>query len=156
MLGDNLFSNGIYPTMPTMNQDLIRVNGIEGARAYPIRPNCRIPLFDANEDIMYIKSADAGGYATIDAYDFFRKKLEKINIENSESDKKYITLEDFNNLKDIIVTKNDFENFKEELLNGKFSIQQSNAAESDKSTMLSRLAADARAKTAIRQSNDFN
>lgn len=33
MLGDNLFSNGIYPTMPTMNNDLIRVNGIEGARA---------------------------------------------------------------------------------------------------------------------------
>lgn len=155
MLGDNLFNN-YYSTVPTMINDLIKVNGIEGARAYPIRPNCRIPLFDANEDIMYIKSADAGGYATIDAYDFFRKEPEKISSDNSENDKKYITIEDFNNLKDIIVTKNDFENFKEELINGKFSIQQSNGTEPDKSTMLSRLAADARAKTAARQPNDFN
>ena len=34
----------------------------------------------------------------------------KINSDNSENDRKYITIEDFNNLKDIIVTKNDFEN----------------------------------------------
>ena len=48
-------------------QNLIRVNGIEGARAYNMPPNSTVALFDGNEDIMYIKTTDGAGYYDIDA-----------------------------------------------------------------------------------------
>ena len=42
----------------TQTQNIIRVNGIEGAKAYQMNANSIVSLFDANEDIMYIKSTD--------------------------------------------------------------------------------------------------
>ena len=40
-------------------QELIKVNGLEGAKNYPLSPGSTIALFDAESDIMYIKSMDA-------------------------------------------------------------------------------------------------
>ena len=54
-----MYENLLNPYLTV--KDLIRVNGIEGARMYPVQPNTRIALFDANEDVFYIKCADAGG-----------------------------------------------------------------------------------------------
>ena len=34
---------------------LIRVNGLDSAKAYPTNPNSTVPLFDSNDDIFYIK-----------------------------------------------------------------------------------------------------
>ena len=36
------------------------MNGIEGAKNYPLSPGSTVALFDAESDIMYIKSMDAG------------------------------------------------------------------------------------------------
>lgn len=49
---------------------LISVNGINGAKAYQMPPNSAIALFDANEDMMYIKTTDAAGYPTIKTFRF--------------------------------------------------------------------------------------
>ena len=46
-------------------QELIKVNGIEGAKNYPLSPGSTVALFDAESDIMYIKSMDAGGFPSI-------------------------------------------------------------------------------------------
>lgn len=54
--------------------NIIKVYGIEGARAYPVRPGCKLVLFDIMNDIFYLKSADAGGYATITVYRFEKEK----------------------------------------------------------------------------------
>ena len=35
-------------------QSLIRVNGIEGAKAYQMNANSTVALFDSNNDIMYV------------------------------------------------------------------------------------------------------
>lgn len=51
-------------------QELIRVTGIEGAKAYQMAPNSVVPLFDANNDIMYIKSTDGAGFPSIRAFRF--------------------------------------------------------------------------------------
>lgn len=52
-------------------QDLIRVNGIDGARAYRINsPNSTVPLFDSNQDIMYIVSTDGACFPTIRRFRF--------------------------------------------------------------------------------------
>lgn len=51
-------------------QGLIKVTGIEGARAYQMPPNSTAPLFDADNDIMYIKSTDGAGFPTIREFSF--------------------------------------------------------------------------------------
>ena len=51
-------------------QELIRVNGIEGAKNYPLSPGSTVALFDAESDIMYIKTMDAGGFPSIRTFSF--------------------------------------------------------------------------------------
>ena len=51
-------------------QELIRVNGLEGAKNYPLSPGSTIALFDAESDIMYIKTMDAGGFPSIRTFSF--------------------------------------------------------------------------------------
>lgn len=64
-----------YP-MPTTAQyaqpvnGLVGVTGIEGARAYQMPPNSRMPLFDNDADILYLKTTDAAGYPTIKMFSF--------------------------------------------------------------------------------------
>lgn len=85
----------------TANQShLIRVNGLDSAKAYPTSPNSTVALFDANEDIMYIKSTDASNFPTIRRFRFVEEKETQIPTQQ------YVTMEEFNQ-------------FREEILNGK-------------------------------------
>lgn len=56
--------NGYRPTQ------LIRVTGMDGAKAYQMAPNSCVPLFDADKDIMYVKSTDGAGFPTIRTFSF--------------------------------------------------------------------------------------
>lgn len=49
---------------------LIRVTGMDGAKAYQMPPNSVVPLFDADNDIMYVKSTDGRKTGTIRAFAF--------------------------------------------------------------------------------------
>lgn len=51
-------------------QELIRVNGLEGAKNYPLSPGSTVALFDADSDTMFIKSMDAGGFPSIRTFSF--------------------------------------------------------------------------------------
>lgn len=51
-------------------QQLPRVNGLEGAKAYQIMPGCTVALFDANEDIFYVKSSDSAGFPSVRTFRF--------------------------------------------------------------------------------------
>lgn len=51
-------------------QGLIRVNGIDGARAYQMAPNSMAALFDNNDDILYIKTTDGAGFPTVRRFRF--------------------------------------------------------------------------------------
>lgn len=84
----------------TNQSQLIRVNGIDSAKAYPTAPNSTVALFDANEDIMYIKSTDASNFPTIRIFRFVEEQETQIPVQQ------YVTIEEFNKL-------------KEEILNGK-------------------------------------
>lgn len=58
-------------SIPQRNEGtLIRVTGIEGARAYQMLPNSTVALFDGCDDIMYIKSTDGAGFPTIRTFRF--------------------------------------------------------------------------------------
>lgn len=69
---------------------LIRVTGMDGAKAYQMPPNSVVPLFDADNDIMYVKSTDGAGFPTIRAFAFQP-------IENpTPQTQQYVTREEFN------------------------------------------------------------
>lgn len=56
---------------PMAAPGLIKVNGRPGAEAYQLQaPNSMVALFDANEDLFYIKSTDGAGYPSIKTYRF--------------------------------------------------------------------------------------
>ena len=106
----------IYPQIQTQN--LIRVNGIEGAKAYQMSANSIVSLFDANDDIMYIKSTDGAGFPSIRTFSFTEVKEQNEPIQKVD-----------------YISREEFEEFKKELMNnGKQSISRSKSNLTDKST----------------------
>lgn len=97
-------------------QSLIRVNGIEGAKAYQMYPNSTVALFDNNDDIMYIKITDGANFPSIRKFAFTEVQ------DNTPVQKE----QDY-------VTRTEFEQLKEELLNGKQSISRTKSITTDKS-----------------------
>lgn len=91
-------ANTQYAPLP---QTLTRVTGLDGAKAYQMAPNSVVPLFDSNEDIMYIKSTDGAGFPTIKSFAF---------TEITEKATSQTKTEDF-------VSREEFESFKKELMN---------------------------------------
>ena len=124
MMGLNGFNNynQFQPqlTQPQVNtQNLIRVNGIDGAKAYQMPANSTVALFDNNEDIMYIKTTDGAGFPAIRTFTFNEVVANTNPIQDTAD---YVTRDEFNKL-------------KEELLNGKQSISRSKSnLTTDKST----------------------
>ena len=99
-------------------QNLIRVNGIDGAKAYQMTANSTVALFDCNNDIMYVKSTDGAGFPSIRTFNF----VEITQNEKSSGNQDYIS-------------RQEFEEFKKELMNnGKQSISRSKSNPADKSS----------------------
>lgn len=102
---------------PQQQRDLEKVNGIESARQYIMPPNSRVALFDINDDIFYVRETDASGFPTIRKFRFY-EEIEN-NVQTQET--QYLTLDEFNK-------------FKEELINGEFSIPFKSGATTTTST----------------------
>ena len=49
-------------------QEIIKVNGYEGANAYQMAVNSSALLLDINNPVVYLKQTDGAGYASITAY----------------------------------------------------------------------------------------
>ena len=67
--------NAPYNQNLPQGQQLIRVNGLEGAKAYQMGANSTAALFDSNNDIMYIKNTDGAGFRSIRAFKFVEMDL---------------------------------------------------------------------------------
>lgn len=80
-----------WQQQPQPINGLVSVTGIEGAKAYQLPPNSSMPLFDANSDILYLKTTDGAGFPTVRAFSFT-----EIGTEQPTHD--YVTREDFNAL----------------------------------------------------------
>lgn len=96
--------NQYQPYSYGSNEQLVRVTGLDGAKAYQMRPNSAVALFDGAEDVFYLKSTDGAGFPTIRVFRF-----EEVTA-TPKIEPEYIT-------------KAEFEKFKEEILNGKQYIQ---------------------------------
>lgn len=91
-----MYSNFYQP------QSLLRVNGIEGAKAYPMQmPNSMVALFDNNEDVFYVKNTDCSGFSTVKAYSFTPIEEKPLNEPNTKP-QEYVTRKEFEELKEAI------------------------------------------------------
>ena len=93
-----------YQPMTTIPQQtgLIQVTGMEGAKAYPLAPNSEAALFDAGRDVFYVKRTDAGGYPTIQAYQFA-----PVQEAAPSAQPEYVTREEFEEWKAMVTPKKD-------------------------------------------------
>lgn len=91
-----------YQPMATIPQQtgLIQVTGMEGAKAYPLAPNSEAALFDAGRDVFYVKRTDAGGYPTIQAYQFA-----PVQESAPSAQPEYVTREEFEEWKAMVAPK---------------------------------------------------
>lgn len=90
-------------------QELIRVNGLQGAQTYQMAPNSTVALFDGNSDIMYIKQTDGAGFGNIRKFSF-TEILDNQQVSQPSND---------------FVSREEFENFKNEMMDyGKQFVQQ--------------------------------
>ena len=94
-------TNGQYNYTPNYQnglqgqiKSLTRVNGLEGAKAFQIMPRETVALFDGNDDIFYIKSADDGGFPTIKAYRFA-----EVDLTGTKPTNDYVTKSEFEELR---------------------------------------------------------
>ena len=80
---------------------LTRVTGLDGAKAYQMPPNSVVALFDGGEDVFYIKSTDGAGFPTIKAFSFSP-------IEARTTQAEFVTRQEFEELKGMIINGKQF------------------------------------------------
>lgn len=98
---------------------VVPTHGLEGAKAYPLGINCRVPLFDDEDDVFYIKSTDANGFPTVKKYRF----TEEIIVDTNNSGNG-VALQDIRNL-----IREELGVIKEELTNAKQPISAADSTE---------------------------
>ena len=81
---------------------LIRVTGIEGAKAYQMPPNSRVALFDDTDDVVIIKVTDGAGFPS-----YRRARLGWIDDQPAQQAatqaQEYVTRAEFDELKEMII-----------------------------------------------------
>lgn len=89
---NSISQNNNFSTQVQQN-NLIRVTGIDGAKAYQMSPNSSVALFDSESDIMYVKTTDGAGFPTIRTFRF--EPIEDVpKVQDA-----YITRDEFDALK---------------------------------------------------------
>ena len=106
--------NNSLPLLSGMDL-VIPVNGFEGAKAYKLGPSCRIPLFDNDKDVFYIKTTDQNGFPAVKAY-----KFEEI-IEVSKDESAAVSLSDIRS-----IMREEFGKMMEDVLNAKQPVSTAN------------------------------
>ena len=93
-----------YPTQQNMYQSQIQnsiiwVQGEAGAKSYLVAPNTTVQLWDSEQQVIYLKSADASGMPSMKVIDYTVRGSELPNTALSEFDNKFISRNEFDALK---------------------------------------------------------
>lgn len=92
----------IFNSPAIAGQKLNRVTGIDEVNRFQVGPNSEVSLFETDDDVFYVKTSDANGNVVTRRFRFYEESMEGA---------KYVTNDEFNK-------------FKEEILNGQQSIQK--------------------------------
>ena len=88
---------GTNPYQPNSRQEIIKVNGKEGANAYPLNtPNSSVLMLDINQPILYVKISDGAGYCNITPYTIspLKEVMNESNINTDDLEKRIKRLEE--------------------------------------------------------------
>jgi hypothetical protein len=70
----------IPPTPQKTSNELIWVQGLEGAKGFLVAPNNTVVLWDTENPVIYVKSADASGIPSMRVLDFKERNGNSQNI----------------------------------------------------------------------------
>lgn len=88
-----------YPNFNNYQQprtnNLIFVNGIEGAKSYQVQPNQITMLLDSDNPIIYKKVANAFGQATIECFKLVSINENELKGTNTQPNIEYATKAEF-------------------------------------------------------------
>lgn len=96
------------PSQNTQNNSMIWVSGEAGAKAYLVSPNTTVQLWDSENPIIYLKSADASGMPSMKVLDYkIREQTQPQNVSLAPEQPKidYVTHEELKNLEDKMIQK---------------------------------------------------
>ena len=82
------------PYQPPINQNnMIWVSGEQGMRSYQVGPNVTLALWDSDNPVIYLKSADMMGKPSVKVLDYtVRDETQDVKNEN------YVSRDEFNKL----------------------------------------------------------
>lgn len=111
MIGYPYVQNYQQQYMPTVqnnqvqqqNNNIIYVQGIEGAKSYLVGSNNTVILWDSDNPVIYVKSADASGRPNIKILDYTVRDSEPNQIPLIDKKVEYATTEELKRLESQIM-----------------------------------------------------
>lgn len=94
----NAFQQQMMQQRQQPHDGLIRVTGMDGARAYQMPANSSAALFDSGQDVFYVKTTDGAGFPTIRAFSFT-----PLQEQHTAAGAGYVTREEFDAFKEAVL-----------------------------------------------------
>jgi hypothetical protein len=108
----NYFQQPIQQPIQQQNNasSIIWVQGLAGAKSYLVAPNTTVQLWDSEEQVIYLKSADATGMPTMKVLDYTIR--EQANAPTVQSE---LIETDFATKKELLDIKEQIEELKKQI-----------------------------------------
>lgn len=84
------YGQGNYGQWNKPMNSLIKVTGLDGAKAYQVPPNSSVALFDGDSDTFFVKTTDENGFPTLRAFRFEEVPLENFEQGNTNETQRQI------------------------------------------------------------------
>ena len=75
------FNNYLYGNQDYQRNYYTFVNGLEGAKSYPIMPNQSLMLMDSENPVCYMKSADNTGKPSLKCYKLVETTEQELSVK---------------------------------------------------------------------------
>ena len=103
-------ATGINSPYQSQRQEVTKVNGMDGANAYPLSANSSVLLLDINNPVVYLKQSDGGGFCSVTPYSITLMEQQNQNTltDTTELERRITRLEvlyESNNLNVTDITK---------------------------------------------------
>lgn len=94
---------------PVNNSGIIWVQGEAGAKSYLVAPNSTVQLWDSEEQVIYLKSADASGMPSMKILDYTIRENSQPNVAKPIDTDMYATKEQ------LLLFRNDLNDLRKDL-----------------------------------------
>lgn len=105
------------PQQPAQQQqnNIIWVSGEAGAKAFLIAPNTTVQLWDSDDQVIYLKSADASGMPSMKILDYTIRSQTPVNGPTNASTAQNINLPDYATKADLAALAGQIDTLRTEL-----------------------------------------